>query len=165
MEEWKDIEGYEGLYKISNKGRVLSLYDNNGNRRNLILSGSYLRGYHKVDLIKDGVPKKFQVHRLVAYHFIPNPEHLPIVHHIDENPKNNSVDNLMWCTQSFNCRAGTGIQRSKEKRSKPIRCVETNTVYPSVNDAGRDLNIFASNICRCLKGRSKTCGGYHWEYA
>ena len=109
-EEWKSIKGYEGLYMVSNLGRVKSLCGFNGHeyvKREKILNPykqkagkNYYRSV--VKLSKDGSRKDFKVHRLVADAFIPNPELKSNINHIDGNPLNNRVDNLEWCTQKEN---------------------------------------------------------------
>lgn len=98
MEEvWKDIEGYEGLYQVSNLGRVKNV------NKNIIKKSTELsRGYLRIGLNKHGKTKKFYPHRLVAQAFIPNPKNKPCVNHKDCNPKNNCVDNLEWCTHKYN---------------------------------------------------------------
>lgn len=105
-EVWKPVKYYEGLYEISNYGRVKSIervtQDKNG--KNKVVHEKYItqhdngRGYLFVSLWKDNKEKKEYVHRLVAITFIPNPEKLPQVNHIDEDKQNNYVDNLEWCT-------------------------------------------------------------------
>ena len=93
MEEiWKDIEGYEGLYQVSNLGNVKSLKA----KRNLYYSNSN-NGYLRVGLFK-GTRKMFAIHRLVAKAFLPNPQHKKVVNHKDFDVKNNAVSNLEWCT-------------------------------------------------------------------
>ena len=105
MEIWKEIEGYEGLYEVSNTGKVRSLDRYTTGNRNRLLKGKELRqrknelNYCFVNLCKDGVPKNTRVHRLVAQAFIPNPEDKPYINNKDANPMNNHVDNLEWCTQ------------------------------------------------------------------
>ena len=99
MEEvWKNIIGYEKLYKISNTGKVYSLITHK------IMAGNLRSGYKNVQLSKNGSRKNFQIHRLVAVHFIDNPNNLPIVNHIDYCRTNNSVENLEWVTQKENVR-------------------------------------------------------------
>lgn len=109
-EQWKDIKGYEGLYLISNRGRVLSLYQykKNGdsgyfiNTRELKKSMT-TTGYEKVELSKNGKKKSHKIHRLVAKHFVANPFNREVVNHIDGDYLNNNADNLEWCTTAENC--------------------------------------------------------------
>lgn len=113
MEEWKDIEGYEGLYQVS-EGEVKSL-NYNKTKKERVLKKSIVGGYYTVNLHKDGVMKTYYVHKLVAEAFIPNPDNLPCINHKDENKLNNSVSNLEWCTVKYNTNYGTCIERRKEK--------------------------------------------------
>ena len=107
-EEWLPVAGYEGLYEISNFGRIKSLsrYVAGIKRRfarpYVRLNGATGNGYPKVELAKDGVIKTLLIHRLVAAAFVPNPENLPVVHHRDENPLNSRSDNLEWVTNKAN---------------------------------------------------------------
>ena len=107
MEQFKDIEGYEGLYQVSNLGNVKSLAknDGNGNRDRLLkfdTKETSHTNYYRVTLCVDGITKRFQVHQLVARAFIPNPQNKPIVNHIDNNGTNNIVSNLEWVTHQEN---------------------------------------------------------------
>ena len=126
MEEiWRDIKfidtdgkeyDYEGLYQVSNYGRVKSLnYRRSGKEQILNLKPNKKRGYINVALWKDGENKKIGVHRLVAHMFIPNPNNHPIINHQDENPSNNVWTNLEWCTQEHNVNYGTSMKRMSEK--------------------------------------------------
>lgn len=109
MEEWKEVPGYEGLYEVSNTGNVRSLI------KNKIIKGFINRcGYRLVGLTKNGIFKRFQVHRLVAQAFIPNPDNLPQINHKDENPSNNMVDNLEWCDATYNINYGARTDRVKK---------------------------------------------------
>ena len=107
MEEvWKDVPGYEGLYKVSNTGKVMSLqtvglFGKNNNGRLMTLRTDKF-GYKFVFMSKDGKKKRGSVHRLVALAFIPNPDNLPQVNHKDEVRDNNNADNLEWCTVTYN---------------------------------------------------------------
>lgn len=152
-ESWKDIEGYEGLYQVSNCGRVKSL---KFGKEKFLKLRKYGRGYLSVDLCKDGKVKPFKVHGLVAIAFIPNTENKPQVNHKDENKENNCVWNLEWCTNQYNKEYSSG---------KKILCVETNKVYPSAHEVERQTGINSGNIIKCCKGKLKTTGGYHWQYA
>lgn len=123
MEEeiWKDIQGYEGLYAVSNMGHVRSFADTNPiNRRNRILKPAFdgKGNYLFVGLHKDGKVKQVYIHRLVAIAFIPNPDNLPQVNHKDECKTNNRADNLEWCTRSYNSRYGHGRERMIESRRR-----------------------------------------------
>lgn len=102
MEIWKDIADYEGLYQVSNRGRVKSLPRNGTVKAKKILTlHKDSKGSYNVSLSKNGKRKIAYVHRLVAEAFLPNPDNLPQVFHIDGNPANNDVANLYWCTQEF----------------------------------------------------------------
>lgn len=170
-EEWRDIAGYEGLYQVSNLGRVKSLnYMHTGNEK--IRKTKKNKGYLQVSLWKNGKAHHTYVHRLVAETFIPNIKNLPQVNHIDENKENNRVDNLEWCDQKYNLNYGTRIERILEHRtgphkSKPVLCIETGVVYHSAMEASRQTGASQGNINSCCNGRYgyKTAGGYHWRYA
>lgn len=110
MEEWRDIVGYEGLYQVSNKGRIKSLKRTapcrggvrTVNERIMKMQRNH-DGYINVSLrIGDGSYKTLKVHRIVAQAFIDNPLNLPDVNHIDDNPSNNCVENLEWCSKKYN---------------------------------------------------------------
>lgn len=114
IEKFKPVKGYAGIYEISNLGRVKSLSRvverKDGNTRvtedRIILPFLTKCGYHQIVLCKDGVRKKYYIHRLVANAFIENPNKLPIINHKDENKLNNRVDNLEWCSAYYNLRYG-----------------------------------------------------------
>ena len=119
-EVWRDIEGYEMIYQVSNMGRVKRLdgIDSQGrNWKGRILSpGIDKGGYLKVCLYKEGKVNRFLVHRLVAHAFIPNPEGLPQINHIDEDKTNNLVDNLEYCDRKYNMNYGTRNERMTKNR-------------------------------------------------
>lgn len=109
MEQWKDIKGYEGLYSISSYGRVWSYW-----KKDFKCPHPDKDGYLIIGLSKDHKLKKVKLHRLVAEAFIPNPDNLPCINHKDENKANNNVNNLEWCTVSYNNTYGTRIERAME---------------------------------------------------
>ena len=169
MEEiWKPVtvdgEIYEG-YEVSTKGRVRSLnYNKTGEVKELKLSVTTL-GYLQVNLRKNGKTKKYYVHRLIAFAFIPNdnPTEKTDVNHIDEVKTNNKVENLEWVTRKQNTNHGTRTERIAKATSKKVRCVETGIVYESIIEVERKTGLDHSSICCCCRGKLKTCGGYHWE--
>lgn len=108
-EEWRDIEGYPN-YRVSNLGRVKSLNYNHTGKEKVLKAGTN-KGYLRVVLCKNGKKKRFQVHRIVAMAFLPNLHNYPQVNHMDENPLNNCVENLEWCTAQYNSNYGTRIER------------------------------------------------------
>ena len=116
-EMWKDIPGYERLYQVSNLGNVRSLNYNRTGEIKLLKQIPDKGGYKTIQLCKNGKPKHCKIHRLVAMAFIPNPNNLPAVNHKDENPSNNNVNNLEWCTIAYNNNYGT----KKERLSESLR--------------------------------------------
>lgn len=126
QELFRDIEGYEGLYQISNLGNVRSFkaVSKGGN-----LKPVYRKGYLTVTLRKNGVSKIHSIHRLIATAFIPNPDNLPVINHIDGNRGNNDISNLEWCTQLENMRHAfkTGLIKHKPLTDEQKLKVSTTT--------------------------------------
>ena len=124
FEEWKDIPGYEGLYQVSNTGKIKGLprvtMQNQILKERILIPGVINSGYLQITLHKNGEHKNFLVHRLVANAFIPNPKNLPEVNHKDEDKTNCNADNLEWCTRKYNINYGTHNQRSAESRRKKV---------------------------------------------
>lgn len=193
-EIWKDIKGYEGLYQVSNYGRVKSLpkilpHNKGGVRitkEKLLLIHKTNRGYLQVGLRVNGYEKLFSVHRLVAQAFIPNPHNYPCVNHKDENKLNNFVwvnedgtvdlekSNLEWCTIKYNSNYGTRNERlslSKRKfhpKAKAIKQFDLDgnfiKEWISISEIKREYNYDTSAISRCCKGKYKMAYGYVWKY-
>lgn len=110
-EIWKDIKGYEGLYQVSSEGRVRSLNYHRMGITKLMKPEIINAGYYRVGLSKNGVTKRFFLHRLVAEAFIPNPNNLPIVNHKDRNPLNCNSNNLEWCDTPYNLSYDSAYER------------------------------------------------------
>lgn len=136
MEEWKDIKGYEGFYKISSFGNVYSMIQNASRRKGNLKPYENENGYMKVNLYdKNRRCKKKYVHRLVAEAFILNPENKPNINHIDCNVKNNHVSNLEWCTQKENVKYQ--VVKHKHHRARPF--VFNGKTYNSQREASLEI--------------------------
>ena len=116
-EIWKNIEGYEGKYQVSNLGQVKSMIG----QEKVLHPKKHRNGHLQIGLHKDKKRTTMYIHRLVAQAFIPNPDNLPCVNHKDENPNNNNVDNLEWCTQKYNCNYGTRVDRIMETKKQQYK--------------------------------------------
>lgn len=181
-EIWKDIEGYEGIYQVSNYGRVKGLERVVSNFTGRMIVPSRIlkpqanhKGYLTVHLSQGAKNnKRIPIHRLVAIAFIPNPDNLPQVNHKNEDKLDNCVDNLEWCTNLYNSRYGTRPQRLGMKArngacsktvaqySKDGKCLVA--IYPSVNEVDRMLGFDFRNIGACCRGEKKSAYGYTWKY-
>lgn len=173
MEEWKDVKGYEGLYQISNLGRIRSLI---GSESRILKPHINGKGYRRIGIYKDGIRKRYDIHRLVAIAFIPNPENKECVDHINTIRTDNRVENLRWVTfkenmnnpeTSENC--SKGKEGNKKTSKKKCFCIETGEVFESITEAERKMNVNNSSISACCKGRVKSAGKIngiklHWEY-
>jgi len=141
IETWKSIAGYEGIYEVSNCGNVKSLnYRTTGNQNllSLFLTGLRKRRYRLVHLSIAGKAKKMQVHRLVAMAFVPNPENLPCVNHIDNDPLNNHATNLEWCTVRYNTSHGYGFRKTSSKYTGVIWFKNANKWRAKIRIKGKD---------------------------
>ena len=167
MEHWKAIAGYEGLYEVSDMGRVKSLWYG---KDRILKPGKSGMGYLKVGLCKDGNLKQLLVHRLVAEAFIPNPNNLETVNHKDEDKTNNEISNLEWMSMKDNINYGTHNKRVAESLSKQVKMFDKSTgellaTFYSTREAERVTGIAQSNIRSCCNGKRKSAGGYIWRYA
>lgn len=170
-EIWKDIEGYEGLYQVSNMGRVKSL-PRRTTRGGILKTNSSAR-YLQVDLSKNGESILHSIHRLVATAF---PDICGVyfdgaeVNHKDENTHNNKAENLEWCTKHYNNNYGTRVERIVKKTSKPVNQYTKDgrliAEYSSASEAERQTGIHQGNICSCCRGNKSFshAGGYKWAY-
>ena len=162
MEEiWRDIDGYEGLYQVSNKGRVKSL---KWGKERILRPRDNGRGYLRVQLTKENTSKHIRVHRLVARAFIPNPHNLPEINHIDENKKNNSVENLEWCDRRYNVNYGTRNERVSRKILQYSKSGEFIREWQGAREVERVLGIDNSHINACCRGKQKSAYGFIWRY-
>lgn len=193
MEEWRDIPGYEGLYQVSNQGRVKSVEKIVYRKRmgcyikkEFIMKPTKHKGYKNVILSKNGISKRYKVHRLVAevfldcnnFKFTDNDIGIVFskknleVNHKDENKENNCVENLEWCTHSYNMKYGSWKIRRENNFDRSFCCrkviqydLEGNFVktWDNIAMAQQTLNI--SHISDCCNNKRKTAGGYVWKHA
>lgn len=183
QEEWRDVIGYEGLYQVSNLGRVRSLdryacCKNNSQRliKGRVLAFDYDKdGYPRVCLSNNGKHITVQVHRLVAQAFLPNPDNLPCINHKDECITNNRVDNLEWCTYKYNNNYGTHMEKINKNRTDGLFKAKKVGMYSlegkllntfkSVTAAAKYLNkSYNANISSACRGNTHTAYGYIWKY-
>ena len=175
-EIWKDVEGWEGVYEVSNAGRI--------RKNGKILKCGVWSRYKVVRLREKERASTVYVHRLVAKSFIPNPEMKPIVNHIDGNKLNNNVCNLEWCTKQENeihawkhgmkekiritSRENVKIARlfNHSKISVTQKDMSGNVlmIWDSASDAMKETGIDGSAITKCCRGKLKQTGGYKWQY-
>lgn len=178
-EIWKDVVNYEGLYQVSNKGRVKRIESvvksclkyHNGFKivKEKLKDFCFVNKYYSVVLCKNGKRKMFRVHRLVAQAFLPNPNNFEQVNHKDENKLNNCVENLEWCSAKYNQNYGTRKEKRIHSKVKEIQKIDKNSkkileTYFSLSEASRQNNISYKAISRCATGKSKTSGGFIWKY-
>ncbi len=172
-EIWKDVENYEGLYQVSNLGRVKSLITNKILKPDIGL-------YKVVRLYKNKKGKRVYVHRLVASSFIINSDNKPMVNHIDGNKLNNKIENLEWVTCQENNRHAfdTGLNKGSygmlgktgklNKKSKVVLQYDLDgnfiKEWYSLGEIARKLNVSNTNIWACCKGKRKKSKGYIWKY-
>ena len=178
-EIWKDVQGYEGLYQVSNMGRVKSL----GRFVDRLASGHCWQkerilklhkkhnGYLGVILLKDGKAKNFKVHRLVALAFIPNPENKTEVDHINAIKTDNSINNLRWASHKENMNNSLTIDflfsiaksGKNHPRARAIRNIDTKEIFDTIEQASKRYSISHSAIIYAIKNNGRSAG-CKWEY-
>lgn len=190
-EEWRDIEGFEGLYQISNMGRIKSLarYSSQGHwlPERILSIAHAISGYTDVSLYKNGQRFHKKPHRLVAEAFIPNPENLPEVDHKDTNKDNNCVDNLRWCTHAGNYenkltrkrlsddRIGKKLpEKQRLKLCKPINVIKDGKIiytfesFAQMDKQSKEIfgitlwNVYARQV---IRGKLESYHGFTFSYA
>ena len=191
MEQWKSLNflGYPN-YEVSDKGRVRSITYKDKRGRiwyGRILKLSNHKGYLMAQLRANGITKGMLVHRLVAKAFLPNPNNLPQVNHINECKSDNAVSNLEWCDHVTNCNHGTRNKRISEATkgekayhygktgidspsSKYVYCIELDKVFFGCREAERCLRKLGykangKHIASCCRGDRKTNAGLHFRFA
>lgn len=174
MEQWKSIVWYEWIYEVSSVWRIKSIRFWNQRIMNSLKSSNYLH----IKLYKDKIWINFNIHRLIAEHFIPNPENKEQVNHINGIKNDNRVENLEWCSRSENMihsyrvllrtwsmewklwknnhKSKSVIQLSKE--------LETIKKWDSISDVKRELWIWTTSISHCCKWIRGSAGGFIWKY-
>jgi hypothetical protein len=168
-EIWKDVVGYEGLYQVSNLGRVRSFGFDKWHKGKII-KGCFdgKKKYLFVSLHKEGKSKGFNIHRLVATAFIPNPNNLPQVNHKDENKENNCVENLEWCTSIYNTTYNNvAYKKADVLRKKVSQYLPDGTwiaTYSSEMEAARQTGFAASHISAVCRGQQSFAYGYIWKF-
>lgn len=176
QEEWRDIVGYEGLYQVSNKGRVKAVekIDAAGKTRKerMLKAGMSQQGRPRIELHKNKIGTTYFVHRLVAMAFIPNPENKKEVNHINGIKDDNRVENLEWCTRSENMlhaeRYGLhSMAKALEAHRKKVCQILNRSViaiYDSIADASAATGIDHRSISAAASGKNGQAGGYEWRY-
>lgn len=169
---WKPVSGMNGEYLVSDTGLVFSAKSGKQMKQSLSRAG-----YYRVELWQNGQGKHYLVHRLVAEAFIPNPNHYPVVNHLDENKLNNNVENLEWCTYQQNTNHGTLLTRmaqhhdyksgEENHQSKHTYQFTLDGVFvadfESANIAAKELGLNRKSIAKAMTGQLKTYAGYVWS--
>lgn len=174
-EIWRNIKGYDGLYIVSNCGRVKTLHKKGSyphNKDGILKNNLAKNGYYMVALCKNGKIERVLVHRLVATTFIPNPNNYPVVNHIDENKLNNNVANLEWTTQRLNNIHSKNHIKMKaaavKKQQKAVLMYDRNgqfvCEFESATIAAKAIGSYQQLVSLCCYGKLKFTKGYTFKF-
>lgn len=178
-EEWKNIKGYENLYQVSNYGRIKSLkkhsiFNNRTYPTKILKCHINTKKYLDIELCRCNKSHRYRIHRLVAEHFIPNPENKPQVNHIDCDKSNNKTNNLEWCNNSENQQHAfkNGLNTRKKygdsPRAKKVNQYNLNgdfiKTWDSIIRIKDECGYCDGFISQCCKGKYKQAYGYLWKY-
>ncbi|MFT8774895.1 MAG: NUMOD4 domain-containing protein [Lacticaseibacillus paracasei] len=171
-EEWKDITGFEGAFQVSSLGRVRSLprIDALGHHRAGIIrkAGSVHDGYLQIALEHNNKKSVYLVHRLVAEAFLPNPHGYPTVNHKNENPSDNRVENLEWCTSLYNNMYNGRNKRVAKALERPVNVITSSGhhyFFSSQKLASEILGLDDGHVSECVRGKLKHHHGFSFEQA
>lgn len=156
-EEWRDIKDYEG-YQCSNLGRFRS-------EKKILKPILHINGYTQINLYKNGVGKTFRTHRVIAETFIPNPDNLPEVNHINEDKTDNRVENLEWCSSKYNVNYGSRTQKCHKPVKQYTMDGEFVKEWQSIIDVENQMGYHHSNINKCCRNVKQSAYGFKWCYA
>jgi hypothetical protein len=164
-EEWKDVNGYEGHYKVSNGGNILSL-----KRNSLVIMSpsSTLEGYLRIKLSKNSISKTISVHRIVCENFIPKIDGKRYINHKNGIKNDNRVENLEWVTQSENVKHGFDvlgrIGSGRKRVGQYTIDGELIKIFSSLAEASKESKVIDNSIGACGNGRRYTAGGFKWKF-
>ena len=178
MEQWRDIDGFEGMYQVSDRGRVRSVertvkMNRGGVEYDMHHKGRVLHtavtkdGYVTVHLTKCSKPYSFRVHRLVALAYIPNPDDMPEVNHKDGVKTNNTPSNLEWCTKSHNIRHAFKhglIDKGNMTCNRKMVKRSDGAVFESMTSAAEASGAYVSNVSKCCHGELAHTAGHGFEF-
>lgn len=178
-EIWKDVVGYEGLYKVSDNGNVMSLHYNHKNEPHLLKQSCGSSGYLHLQIYKGKKCKTVYVHQLVAEAFIPNPHNKQEINHINGNKLDNRLSNLEWATTSENQKHAirNGLRKPSPNsgrfgKNNPLSktfCqydLNGNFIreWTGITQTAKEFGVSNTSLRHCLNGKHKTCCGFIWKY-